>query len=841
MLDFGKHIKKRAGERPTDPLVIYEGLDRQSDIGPLRPAQLFVLNEWHTNRRKDRDLIVKLHTGHGKTAVGLLMLQSRLNEGAGPALYLCPNKFLVDQTCQQAQRFGFQVINGNKSDDLPPAFLNGQETYVCTIQKLFNGMTKFGLRGDSVQVGTLLMDDCHACIDSIKQACSFMLKAGTPAYQRLLALFAADLTEQGAGTFTDIQNGDYDALLPVPYWAWSDRRDEVTAILADNKQDESIKFAWPILKDMIDRCCCVVSGTGIEISPHVPPLAQFGSYHGAKKRIFMSATVTDDSFLVKGLRLSAATITNPIIYPKEKWFGEKMILIPSLIDGITGRDDVIKSFANPVEGRRHGVVVLCPSKKAAEPWGEAGAEVAERGTIGASIQRLLEGQYDQPLCVYNRYDGIDLPDRHCRILVLDSKPFSGGLIDRHVESCRPGSKVTAQRTARMIEQGIGRGVRGEKDFCAVILTGGDLVRAVQRDDVKRFYSSQTRKQIEIGIEIVGFSAELVAQHSVPGLTITWDGVKKLLSRDEGWKEFYADRMSEVVMDKPNQEMLKLYAVELDAETKAEEGRYVEAKKLIQAMLDGDADMAAEDRGWYTQEMARLLYKHSKAESATLQCAAHRLNHYLLKPKEGVVVKKLEPLSQRRVAAIIGWVQRSQDYQDLMVRAQAILSDLRFGVESDTFERALDDLGRALGFAAERPDKAWGKGPDNLWCLKAGCYLLTECKNEVKLERDEIAKAETGQMNNAYAWFTAQYPGAEARCVMVIPTRKMGEAAGFNMAVTVLRQGGLRRLTRAVQNFFKEFSGCDLQNLDPAAVQKWLAHHQLDTDSVLSAFTDQIEK
>ncbi len=113
MVDFGKHTKKRGAERQTNPVELYERLDRLSDTGPLRPAQEYVLTEWHMNRRDDRDLIVKLHTGQGKTIVGLLMLLSRLNEGVGPALYLCPNKYLVDQTCLQAQRFGISVINGN--------------------------------------------------------------------------------------------------------------------------------------------------------------------------------------------------------------------------------------------------------------------------------------------------------------------------------------------------------------------------------------------------------------------------------------------------------------------------------------------------------------------------------------------------------------------------------------------------------------------------------------------------------------------------------------------------------------------------------------------------------
>jgi hypothetical protein len=61
------------------------------------------------------------------------------------------------------------------------------------------GLTKLGLNADSIPLGAVVMDDCHACIDSIKQACSITLKAGTPAYTELVQLFAADLSDQGGG------------------------------------------------------------------------------------------------------------------------------------------------------------------------------------------------------------------------------------------------------------------------------------------------------------------------------------------------------------------------------------------------------------------------------------------------------------------------------------------------------------------------------------------------------------------------------------------------------------------------------------------------------------------
>jgi hypothetical protein len=81
MVDFLKRLGKGKTKRPLDPIEIYDTLDRASDKGPLRPAQESIFQDWHEHRREEQDLLVKLQTGQGKTLIGLLMLQSRLNEG----------------------------------------------------------------------------------------------------------------------------------------------------------------------------------------------------------------------------------------------------------------------------------------------------------------------------------------------------------------------------------------------------------------------------------------------------------------------------------------------------------------------------------------------------------------------------------------------------------------------------------------------------------------------------------------------------------------------------------------------------------------------------------------
>jgi replicative superfamily II helicase len=206
---------------------------RASDKGPLRPAQIAVLDEWHKKLRKTKDVILKLNTGQGKTLVGLLMLQSKMNENEGSAVYLCPNNFLVSQTVNQARQFGIRCVTAE--GDLPAEFLDGKAILVTSVQKLFNGWSKFKLGPQSIPVANIVIDDAHACIDSIKDSYTIKLNSSHSAYQEILELFSSPLEEQGAGTFADIRRHDFEAFLPVPYWEWADHNSEVVRILAKEK------------------------------------------------------------------------------------------------------------------------------------------------------------------------------------------------------------------------------------------------------------------------------------------------------------------------------------------------------------------------------------------------------------------------------------------------------------------------------------------------------------------------------------------------------------------------------------------------------------------------------
>lgn len=834
MVDFKKRLTKKATEKQLNPVEIYETLDRASDKGELRKAQEFVLKTWHAKLRNNRDLIVKLHTGQGKTLIGLLMLQSKINENGEPALFLCANKFLVNQTCAQAQQFGVPYCTAEK--DLPEEFLDGESILITSVHKLFNGITKFKMGPHSIPVSTVLMDDCHACIDSIRDCFSIRLPQSHPAYTSMLSLFSNGLAYQGAGTYADICSGSHSAILPIPYWEWQDKQTEVVKILSKHVTENEIKFVWPLIKDTLSNCQCVVSGESLEIAPYLPPLEIFGSYYNAKTRIFMSATVTDDSFLVRGLRLSPDTIKNPLIYEKERWSGEKMILIPALINSALDRPSIVSLFGKPHKDRRFGTVALVPSFKNTKDWSAYGARVATKETIDQEIDKLRTGDVEQTLTIANRYDGIDLPDQACRILIIDGKPYSDSLIDRYAENCRSCSEVTAIRTARTIEQGLGRSVRGEKDYAVIVLTGPELVRTVKSKTSRKHLSSQTQMQITIGLQI----AEMAKEEAISTKAVaTLIGlVNQCLKRDPDWKAFYSEKMENIKPGSHEGKVLEIFELELAAESKFQESKAPAAIGILQQLIDQYITDNSE-KGWYLQEMARYRHYISHTESNKLQLAAHSKNRFLMRPREGMQIDQII-VSQKRVANIIKWISSFDNYEELIIAVDDLTGRLKFGVSADRFEQAFDELGKALGFTCQRPDKEWKEGPDNLWGLREGEFLLVECKSEVDLNRAEIYKSETGQMSNSCAWFAKNYSGSKAKKIIIIPTNKTGKGAGFSDSdIEVMRENELAKFTKSARAFFGEFSGMNFKDLSEQQVQAFLENHQLSVDALLKNYSKAI--
>lgn len=844
MIDFSKKMKQTQSKKSNNPIEIYDSLDRTSTAGPLRESQKMVLNNWFQEKIGNQDVIIKLHTGEGKTLIGLLILMTKLNRKEGPCVYVCPNKYLVEQVCKEATKFGIPICTIGEKKELPDEFLAGNRILVIHVQKMFNGKTLFGMGNSSENIGAIVLDDAHACLDSIRNAFVISIRKNDEKelYEKIIELFEDDLSEQGEGTLWDIMNNDdYESIMMIPYWAWVEKKSQVLELLATNEEKTCITFVWPLIKDSIENCQAFINGNEIQIVPTVAPINMFGSFANAKHRVLMSATTQDDCFFVKTLGISIDAIKNPIVNDKLKWSGEKMILIPSLISQEFTRDSMIEFFTQMKY--KFGVIALVPTWKKQDDYRETGCILIDKTNIFQEISNLQQGYYGEDgyarvKVLANRYDGIDLPDNSCRILILDSLPFFTNMDDKYEERARIESRLIKKKLAQKIEQGLGRSVRSEKDYSCIIIIDSELVSFIRSNRTRELFSDQTQKQIEIGLQMADWikeDEEKVTKKDIKSL------INQCLKRDEGWKAYYKNEMDSIVsVDISREEELKILLLEQKAETFFIQKKFDEAVKTIQKILD-TVQCDKSDRGWYLQRMAYYQYFSSKIESQKLQRSAFEYNFELLKPKEGVTYKKIENINLNRMQNIIKNVQKFKTFEELMLEVNRICECLSFGIEADKFETAFEQLGILLGYASQRPDKSIRKGPDNLWGLGNNSYIMVECKSEVSQGRKDIHKWEVGQMNNHCGWFEKEYSDAKVQRIMVIPTNYVAYDADFTHDVKIMKKDNLQQLKKNVINCFNELKSYDLMHLEEKFIHICLKTHDLDDVNILDKYSEVPKK
>lgn len=169
--------------------------------------------------------------------------------------------------------------------------------------------------------------------------------------------------------------------------------------------------------------------------------------------------------------------------------GERLIVVPKIINKDITEFEVRNAIAQKAED--YNVVVLVPSYAMAECWKSLGGIVLNSSNISQGIGLIKNN--DKGLYVFvNRYDGIDLPDDACRIIVVDGLPNISNMNDRYEQEIVRKSKRIQREQIQRIEQGMGRGVRSSNDYCLVYLLGNQLTNVLYSDDGYEFLAMLLR-------------------------------------------------------------------------------------------------------------------------------------------------------------------------------------------------------------------------------------------------------------------------------------------------------------------------------------------------------------
>lgn len=799
MVRFGKYVKKERKVDPTDLVALFESGDRHATHTELRPAQRETLKALSA-RLDSRDVVLKVSTGAGKTTAGLIYLQSQMERTGDPVVYLCPTVQLVEQVCAEATRIGLKTTHYAAGESHPDvAAMRGKLIVVCTYDKLFNGRSSFDRPDVNLRPAAIVLDDSHAGIDRIRAQFRLSFARGSPLGMELIGLLGPACSQQYPGAWPGIINEDQREWVEVPYWTWAsilgDARDligqEVQEQSDGKKPKDGSWFTWPLVRDALRWCRCVVSGARIELTPIVLPVDRCRAFSECPHRLFMSATLADDAALVRDLGCSVEAVESPICPETDRGLGERMVLAPSLIDPSLDRQWLAKACASIA--KRYNVVVLTPSESMAEAWTEAGAEFVKEGEVASLVKELRTKPQGRFVALAQRYDGVDLPDDACRVLVLDGLPLGESLTDDY-DSARAGH--VRRRLVHRIEQGMGRAVRSHVDYAVVILAGSALAHFVAQKRVLEAMNPDARAQLALAVDDL---VEVAKDEGSKPDRVFLDMVKKCLDRDPEWKQYYRERIREAdrigatawrATSLPVAEAV-WRAISLASSNDARGG----ADVLDVALKELSGDAAAGLR----QLLANVTHEFDAGAAAQIQRSAFESDRSLLCPASSA-----RPVRQHSNAApaeiVRAWYEEFENANGAVAAVEDFRSRLGFSRKPKSFEQALAELARLVGAEGSRPEAELCEGPDVLW-LWSDASLVIEAKNQ---SAGVLSKRDAGQLALSLQWFDRSYPTRASRVPIVVAPQPIADRlSDFPHGTRVMTPDSLGELLRNLGALYEE--------------------------------------
>lgn len=824
--DFKRLAHGGAISSITDPAALFDALPNKAEgYGYLRAVQKTILDAW-SPRRNERDLVIKTNTGGGKTIAGLLILQSSIHEGVAPALYLAPDPHLAKQVREESANLGLTTVDDPDSTK----FLSGEAICVTTMQVLINGRSRFGLLGalgrQPLPVRTIVIDDAHAALALAEQQTFLRIPSSHPAHTALLDMFDDDLREQGLNALMDIREGDPTATpLRVPFWSWYDKREQVLETLRPHRGDATFEWSWPLIADILPWCQATVGTETIEITPLCPPIEKLPSFVEADRRIYLTATLADDSVLVTHFRADADSVAASIVPDSAADLGDRLILAPQELNPAISHPDV--RVTARVLANEHNVVVLVPSHRQAGFWSaEADATVSASADITAAVERL-KASHVGLVVIVNRYDGIDLPDAACRVLIVDGLPQAYSLTERREAVALRDSDAMVTRQLQRLEQGMGRGVRSRDDRCAVVLLGARLTQLVSRADVANRLSPATKAQLNLSRRVA---------HDLEGASMDdlESVIRQVIDGDAGFREISREALVGITYGPA---LLSPTAVHLrHAYDAAVGGRMEEscdqADRAVKAALDnGDERLA----GWLGETLSTYLHPLDAVRAQQALAAASRHNPAILRPKSGLSYRRVSATDVQARLACSNLQDRYPDGAQLRLSIDAVLADLVWDSErTDATEDALADLAQLLGLVSQRPERDFGRGSDVLWALSEAKYAVIEAKSGATGAM--IWKKDINQLAGSVNWCKTEY-GAETTVVPVMmhPANIVERSGTPPSGTRILNGEKLEALKAAVLAYATALAQQDAFR-DEGKVAEQLRAHQLLAGDIINAYS-----
>ncbi|WP_214835071.1 DEAD/DEAH box helicase family protein [Exiguobacterium sp. E4787] len=828
MLNFEKLLSDALNSSVTNPIEIFDLLPNKNEKynGLLRHPQVEVLEEWYSKNFDEDNTIIKMNTGSGKTLIGLLILKSYLNDGKGPAAYVVPDNYLIEQIVKEANDLGIKVTKDPNDTD----FEKGEAILVITIHKIINGRSTFGINEMKKNIGCLIVDDAHACMKIAKSQFAISIPRSNSLYSSIFEIFKDTIKHQSESRLLELEDGDRGVQQLIPFWDWQEKIADVTKLLHARREDNSennssLFYNWALIKDNLSLSDCIISSEEIVINLDFLPVEVIPSFNECPRRIFMSATIEDDTVLVSHFNIESTSVEAAITPKKANDIGERLIVIPQEINPeIT--DNELKGYFKSLSGNKN-VVVLVPSEYRSRFWDDvADVVVKEQRDLIRTTQRLKDGHVGLVVLI-NRYDGIDLPRNACQVLVLDGLPDARGVFGKFEELALSGSRQSLIDKVQRIEQGMGRGVRSKEDYCVVFLMGNSLVKALYAPDAKNAFTEATRKQLDLSRMI----NKEIENGELEEIDAT---IKYCLNRDPEWVTLHNATILKVKYNPEltfnNDTLEQKKAFDL-----AKNRNYQDASGVIQVLVN---KANGKTKGYLKYKMAKYTNFYNNVAAQEMVITSKNLNSALPYPISGIAYNKVRFINASQVDRIIDFNTNTySSTNEYVLGFRAVVEKLQFiNYSANNFEQAVKDLGNHLGFISQRPENEFNKGPDNLWATGENSALIIECKNEATTST--ISKRYCNQLNGSLVWFENHYPLISKRIpIMIHPYNRFEYAATPHATTRIITKEKLEELRENLGSFITQVASC---SYDKPTVAGLLKSFYFEHDSFIEKYTVEFE-
>lgn len=734
MFDFKSLTTSQNNGAANSLTELFNQLDRKATHISLRPVQAAALKKLD-EQLTERDIVIKLSTGSGKTLVGLVFAELMRRKYKGdPSIYLCPTTQLVEQVLQSAQAIGVPAET-YPAKGLPYEALAGDAILVCTYDRLFNSRST--LESNNVKPSSIVLDDVHAGVERVRSC--YTARVPDECFEQFIAMLKPQCELSDPAAWRGINSHAHDARYEVPYWVWNNVHAKAAELLEPFKDEGDFKFRWGNISKYLELARVCISGTSAEISLPHSAVEERLVYCSAKHRLFMSASIKDGSSFIADLDCDPGAFKRIIEPTEDEGAGERMMLATSLISPEAKKEE-IADICNEIS-KYTNVVVLTSSEAQSKIWTESGATLCMKDEFEPAIDRLkaTNGNY---IVFTQRFDGVDLPDDACRVLVIDGIPAGDRLSDKIDASRQKDSPEYEVRTINRFEQALGRAVRSSADYAAVLLVGQDIAAFIGKRSVREILEARTRTQVDLGKELVKLTPGTAIKDVIKGMA------HALLARDDEWKKLHRTRVDQA--EKITRQGLDLTVHESVAAAGRLSWKQAKARNFQPAVAT--LRTATNIPNLHKVQKAELLYKiaanlfHIDQSAATdAYRAAFEINSDFPRP-EKTADKKFSLLSEQAVAAKDFYSEFAQP-NAAIARLNEISAKLNFAMPADVVEQGLLELGEALGASSSRPEKETNRGPDALWLFDE-IGLCLEAKSE---KTATIHKTDAAQLILSLEW------------------------------------------------------------------------------------------